>query len=270
MTEEVKEPKSAEETATSESSAEEIQAKPEEKSQEKPAEEKKEIPKEETPPAEPEKVELTKEEHEALLKSKEVGETYKQENEKYRQAEKDSRLKNLTPAKSEVEEQPVEETTYPTDERDSIIEDYKSKKANVIHNISEDIKSLTDDQWNKIKNKVNGTLDGVLTNALSQNQRVAQGELEQEVRDLIDWAKGSDNTQQVEEARTEGAADALKAEAADIGTVSSPQQQTTAKGVTEQDKETSAQTDEYPDRFQVSPERAKEIRENKEEREKNW
>ena len=38
------------------------------------------------------------------IKKVEVGETYKQETEKYRLQEKEDRIKNLTPTKPEVEE----------------------------------------------------------------------------------------------------------------------------------------------------------------------
>ncbi|MHA1305182.1 MAG: hypothetical protein ACTSPI_15900 [Candidatus Heimdallarchaeaceae archaeon] len=260
MAEEIKEPKSEEETSASESSPEETQAKPDDKP-EKPEEKLKETPE---VSEESEKVELSKEEYDALLKAKEVGETYREENIKYRQMEKDNRLKNLTP-KPEEPEQPLEQV----DNQEDIQKDYLSKRANVIHKITEDIKSLSDDQWTKIKNKIPGTLDSVYMESVKNGNYVAEGQLEQEARDLIEWAKGSDNTQEVERARAEGAADAIKAEQADIGTVISPQKPT-AKGVTEEDKQVAELTKEYPPQFQVSEERAKEIRENREARKKNW
>ncbi len=149
----------------------------------------------------PETVNLTPEEHADLVKKAEDGDNYKKEAQGYRDKNKKDRIKT---------EQPIQQN-------DTILTDYKSKHANVMAKYREDIEGLTEEQWSKIKFKVQGTLDGVYLQASGSQSMVAEPDLEREMKDLIGYAKGDENNKkELKKAKLDGQVEAQKADSAEI------------------------------------------------------
>ena len=224
----------------------------------------------ESTPADPD-VTLTKKEHEALLKAREVGETYKKENEGYRKKERESRLGNLNLKPKESETPASPEPPVPSNETQNLIwNDYQSKLANVNARIEEKALELTDEQFNKVELKIKGAWDAAFAAATKGNRYVAEATLEQEANELIDWAKGGKTPAQdaaaieVEKAKT--AIEIQKQDAAEIGGVKPSKDKGSTIRVTNADKRDSEETMEHIPALQVTPEQRAETIKMREQR----
>jgi len=219
-----------------------------------------------TESSESSQVTLSKEEHEALLKSKEVGDTYKAENEKFREREKAERLKEFSP-QQETQAQAEPAQQYVDDDQvQKIQDDYSLRRKSVLSQRENDINSLPEDQWQKIKPMLQGSLDGVYSNAVRDNRYVGESELNSIIDNLITYAKGPETSVDAESARLAGQADMIAANAAgSVGAPSGAVTQGDSVGVTDEDRQTAEATGGM-----VSPERLAEIRKNKAEREREY
>lgn len=201
----------------------------------------------------PETITLSKVEVEELRKKAEVGENYKQENEKYRKLEKEGRLSVL---------KPTEEATF--DVADTIPILFEKDRQEVLDTIVQEFSEVaSEDQWTRFREVYPG-IESLKQEAILSGKPISRVKIEKRVKSFIDYAKGSDTTQ-VEKARTEGALEVIKANSADIGTMSGTSKKQTTAGVTQEDIEYSEASS-----GQITPERAKEIRENRERRNKEW
>jgi hypothetical protein len=200
-----------------------------------------------------EKVELTKEEHEKLLKSQEVAENYRKENELYRKGEAEQRSKALQPVDTTTEFIGVNETTqllFNKDLQEVIDTDVEtfSQKA-------------TPEQWNKFKELYPG-VNSLLNESVVAGRLPTRARIQQRIKEYINYAQGG-VTENTEKARAEAILEVDTARRADIGTLNSSKKPSSVQ-VLQEDID-------YANSIaggSVTPERAKEIRENREKREK--
>ena len=229
----------------------------EEKLEETPA--KPEVPSEvvsDPKPVEEEKVTLSKADFDALQKAKEVGETYKKENEKYRH--KTERLKEFQPKTQETPESLTDEQTV------VVQNDYLSKREDVIEEFSEDISGLEAGEWEKIKPLVTPALDKVYFDSVKEGRYVPIGKLRKSFKELIDYARGDKAQKQViENAKKETVIEMQKYETAEISGTKPTKKGAKGIEVTEEDRKVAEETKGY-----LTPERVAENRIKREEREK--
>ncbi len=207
---------------------------------------------------EPDKVILTKEEFDALKKKEEIGENYKKENEKYR---RQGRIKEVVPQPKVDDFEEVNQ-----EQVNMIANDFASKREDVLHEMTNDIQSLEDNEWQKIKPMLSGAINSAYDSAVSQKRYVARGEIRDAIKGLIDYAKGeSGQKKQIEKARIQGIIDQQKLDNAEISGIRStkkPSKITVA--ITDEDKKV-AEESGY-----LTPERAAEIRDRREKISNNW
>ncbi|MDP1729385.1 MAG: hypothetical protein Q8L27_04235 [archaeon] len=213
----------------------------------------------EIPPVEPEedKIILSKEEYESLKKREQDAENYKKENEKYR---KQGRIKEIIPQKQEENQ----EDLY-SEQNINIQNDFYSKREDVLHEMKDDIQSLEDNEWQKIKPLLSGAINSSFENASKEKRYVARGEIKDVINGLISYAKGeSGQKKQIEKARIQGIIDQQKMDNAEISGIKSVKKPLKSSiKITEEDKEAASESG-------LTPERIAEIRSRREKLSNNW
>lgn len=170
-----------------------------------------------------------------LEKAEQVNDNYKRELQKYRK-------KVLT--------EPVDKSTESTPEVEDIKRNYLSKKQDILEEFRQDLDSLSEEQFGKIKNLLNATTRTVYDEAVKQNRYVASGEIKKTVQDLLDFVKGGPKKQAP-----------VDTSSAEISAVKTKSRQ--ASGVSTDDKARAEETGR-------TPEQEKAIREKREAREKDY
>lgn len=189
-------------------------------------------------------------------KWKETAENYKKENEGYRIAEKAKRTESLSPKSEEIENLGDQDFNLKLLEKD---------KQEVLDTVVQDFANVaTDEQWSRFKSVFPG-ISTLSNEVLTSGKPVSRARIEQQVKSFIGYAKGSEDKSAVERARAEGAAQAVAAAAADIGTMGGSDKPT-SKTVTDEAKLVEQDTGGA-----VTAARYLEIQENKKKREtEDW
>ena len=212
------------------------------------------------PPVEkPEEVVLTKEEYERLKKREEDAENYKRENQKYR-------VKNLDKPQPVKEEAPiVSEPVVSYEDQRAIETSFYKDKQDIVDTIINDFNVVaSDDQWNKFT-ELFPAVNTHLIKALQEGKFVSRAKIEKTIKEYINYAKGIDKSA-IERSRAEGAMEAINAEKADIGSMNSATIKRSGNvGVLPEDEKYSLDSGNI-----VTPQEAKQIRESREARRKEY
>lgn len=191
-----------------------------------------------------------------------TAENYKKENLKYRKGE----LSEKKEVKKEEEGKDFWniDSPAPYEEQKAIEMSFKKDKQDIIDSVvSEFSEKCSDAEWDKFKS-VFPSVNLHLAEALKKGEFVSRKKLENAVKEYIAFAKGT-NVQDYEKAKAEGAMEALRAEQADIGRISSNTRKSTGSSVTAKDKEIAEKTGGF-----LTSEEIKEIREKRESRLKEY
>lgn len=196
-------------------------------------------------------------------KWKNTASNYKTSAERYWEIKKSGRLDELQPPaatpQSDVSSEPVVDETVVVPIRN----DYLSKRSDVVDEFRGDVLNLTDDQFQRFK-PLYRAVDELYDRAAKEQRFVARGEIRRRFKEMLDFAKGEPaaaTKKAADVARREGQIEMLKAEQADLSVTSTVTPAKNTAGITDEDKEKSAESGGL-----ISPERAAEIRRNKEKR----
>jgi hypothetical protein len=210
--------------------------------------------------SEVEKVTLSQEEYDHLIQQEEIAENYRKENEKYR----GKKVRALFPEKVKPEtivDNPNE--LLETDIR-AIELDAKGKERDIYdEEFAEKINELSETEFSafqtEFKDRRPFTQIGV-----ERGTFVSRKEIRQRLQTCLDHAVSSHKVDKEEDARLKGQAEVIEAQKAEVRTETTIRKDG-GKGVTEADKEYSQMSGGA-----ITPERAKQIRELKEARDKEF
>lgn len=188
---------------------------------------------------------------------------YKTSAEKYWEIKKSGRLNELQPPAATPPNELAGESGVDENVVVPIRNDYLSKRSDVVDEFRDDVLNLTDEQYQRFK-PLYRAVDELYDRAAKEQRFVVRGELRRRFKEMLDFAKGEPATaakKAADVARREGQIEMMKAEQADLNVASTVTPARNTAGVTDEDKEKSAETGGV-----ITPERAAEIRRNREKR----